>query len=283
MGTLYVVATPIGNLEDMSLRALRVLREVRLIAAEDTRHTRKLLAHYQIATRTISYHEHSALVRTAEILRVLVEGDVALVSDAGTPGVSDPGQPLVVAALRAGHQVVPVPGPSAAIAALVASGLPTDQFTFLGFLPRRSTERRAALTKVRPLEHTLILYEAPHRLLACLDDALAVLGDRQAAAARELTKVHEEVLRGSLSALRTQCAAGAGPRGEYTLVVEGASAGAIAAPNEPDRERARVRLAALLAAGWRTRDAANVVASELGMSRRDAYRLALEVAARNQL
>jgi 16S rRNA (cytidine1402-2'-O)-methyltransferase len=283
MGTLYVVATPIGNLEDMSLRALRVLREARLIAAEDTRHTRKLLTHYQIATRTISYHEHSAPVRTAEILSALVEGDVALVSDAGTPAVSDPGQALVVAALQAGHQVVPVPGPSAAIAALVASGLPTDQFTFLGFLPRRSTERRAALAKVRPLEHTLILYEAPHRLLACLDDALAVLGDRQAAVARELTKVHEEVLRGSLSALRTQCAAGAGPRGEYTLVVEGASAGATAAPDEPDWERARARLAALLAAGWRTRDAANVVASELGLSRRDAYRLALEVAAQGQL
>jgi 16S rRNA (cytidine1402-2'-O)-methyltransferase len=275
MGTLYVVATPIGNLEDITLRALRVLREVPLIAAEDTRHTRKLLNHFAIATRAVSYHQHSPAARVEAILAALAAGDVALVTDAGMPGISDPGQPLVAAVLAAGHAVVPVPGPTAVIAALAASGLPSDQFTFLGFLPRRSTERRQALRDVRALPHTLICYEAPHRLLACLDDLLAVLGDRPAALARELTKVHEEVQRGSLVLLRAEAAADGGPRGEYTVLIGGASSSAERA-DSPEAE-VRARLGVLLAGGVSTRDAARQVAEELGMPRREAYRLALEL------
>ncbi len=282
MGTLYLVATPIGNLEDISARALRILREVPLIAAEDTRHTRQLLNHFAIPTRAISYHEHNKLTRLDDVLAALATGDVALVSDAGTPAVSDPGQELVRAALAAGHRVVPIPGPSAVIAALIASGLPTDRFTFLGFLPRRSSERRAALAAVRDLPHTLVLYEAPHRLLASLDDLLTELGDRPAAVARELTKLHEEIQRGTLSELRQRSAAGSGPRGEYTLVVAGASAESAVPPAAAEpavvADRARPRLRALLDAGRGTRDAAAIVAEELGIPRRDAYRLALEVA-----
>jgi 16S rRNA (cytidine1402-2'-O)-methyltransferase len=277
MGTLYVVATPIGNLEDITLRALRVLREVPLIAAEDTRHTRKLLNHFAITTRALSYHQHSPAARVAAILTALATGDVALVTDAGMPGISDPGQPLVAATLAAGHTVVPVPGPTAAIAALAVSGLPSDQFTFLGFLPRRGVERREALQNVRALPHTLICYEAPHRLLACLDDLLAVLGDRPAALARELTKVYEEVRRGPLAALRAQVAAGSGPRGEYTVLVGGAPASSEHAA--PPEAVVRARLAVLLASGASTRDAARQVAEELGVARRDAYRLALELGA----
>ena len=282
MGTLYLVATPIGNLEDITLRALRVLREARLIAAEDTRRTRQLLSHFGIATPTISYHEHSPPARRDAVLAALALGDVAVVTDAGTPAISDPGQDLVRAALTAGYAVTPIPGPSAAIAALVASGLPSDQFTFLGFLPRRSAERRAMLERVRGEPRTLVLYEAPHRLAACLDDLLAVLGDREAAVARELTKLHEEWQRGTLTGLRER-GVGAHPRGEYTLVVAGASGASDAADAEltrPNEEIARERLAALLATGASTRDAAALVARETGLARRAVYQMALEMAQR---
>lgn len=281
MGTLYLVATPLGNLEDITLRALRILRESRLIAAEDTRHTRKLLNHFEITTPTISYHEHSGPVGIAIVLVALAEGDVALVSDAGTPAISDPGADLVAAALAAGYPVTPIPGPSAVITALIASGLPTDQFTFLGFLPRKTKERRALLASVRAAPRTLVLYEAPHRLRACLDDLLAVLGDRDACLARELTKLHEEWLRGTLTSLRAHYTREE-PRGEYTLVIAGAQD--TQRPEikvEPaEREKmARARLRALLTEGNSTRDAAAQVAGELGVSRREAYRLALDVAA----
>ncbi|HEV8193468.1 MAG TPA: 16S rRNA (cytidine(1402)-2'-O)-methyltransferase, partial [Ktedonobacterales bacterium] len=202
MSTLYLVATPIGNLEDITLRALRMLREVPVIAAEDTRHTRKLLNHFDITTPTISYHEHSGPAGLQTVLERLAHGDVALVSDAGTPAIADPGQDLVQAALHGGHTIVPIPGPSAVITALIASGLPSEQFTYLGFLPRRAAERRAMLESVRDGQRTLLLYEAPHRLHACLSDLHAVLGDRQACLARELTKVHEEFQRASLAQLR---------------------------------------------------------------------------------
>lgn len=281
MGTLYLVATPLGNLEDITLRALRILREARIIAAEDTRHTRKLLTHFQITTPTISYHEHSGPTGIATILAALAEGDVALVSDAGTPAVSDPGAELVSAAIAAGYPVAPIPGPSAVIAALIASGLPTDQFTFLGFLPRRSQDRRTLLSSVAGEPRTLVLYEAPHRLRACLDDLLAVLGDRDVCLARELTKVHEQWLRGTLSDLRARYAGQEEPRGEYTLVVAGATP-TTRTPNERPPEAvqatARERLSTLLAEGHSTRDAAAQVARELGMPRRDAYRLALDMA-----
>jgi 16S rRNA (cytidine1402-2'-O)-methyltransferase len=276
MGTLFLVATPIGNLEDITLRALRVLREVSLIAAEDTRHTRKLLTHFEIATPMTSYHEHSGPARTDALVTALATGDVALVSDAGTPLLSDPGQALVRAALEAGHAVVPIPGPSAAIAALVASGLPTDQFTFLGFLPRKSSDRRALLARFAQAPETLILYEAPHRLLACLDDALATLGDRNATLARELTKVHEEFRRGRLSALRAEYDHGEAPRGEFTIVISGAEPAVEQETEESLERRAIERIHALLASGVSVRETAVEVARLTGLPRRQVYRLALE-------
>ncbi|HEY7339630.1 MAG TPA: 16S rRNA (cytidine(1402)-2'-O)-methyltransferase [Ktedonobacterales bacterium] len=281
MGTLYLVATPLGNLEDITLRALRILREAHVIAAEDTRHTRKLLNHFSIATPTISYHEHSGPAGIAMVLAALAEGDVALVSDAGTPAISDPGADLIEAAVTAGYPVVPIPGPSAVITALIASGLPTNEFTFLGFLPRRSQERRALLLSVSHEPRTLVLYEAPHRLRACLDDLLAVLGDRQTCLARELTKVHEQWLRGTLSTVKARYSGQSEPRGEYTLVIAGASqASQSQTEEEPEALaiRARDRLRELLAAGNGTRDAAAIVARELGLSRREMYRVALELA-----
>ncbi|MCS7235992.1 MAG: 16S rRNA (cytidine(1402)-2'-O)-methyltransferase [Armatimonadota bacterium] len=221
-GTLYLVATPIGNLEDVTLRALRVLREVDLVAAEDTRQVRKLLDRYGIQQRVVSYHEHNERTRIPQLLGALRSGrSVALVSDAGTPVLQDPGYRLVRACAEAGIPVVPVPGPSAVTAALVASGLPTDRFAFLGFLPRRRQARRRSLEEVRDQRATLVLFESPRRLVDCLQDLLEVLGDRRAAVCRELTKVHEEVRRGRLSDLlrgvRDQPV-----RGEVTVVVEGA-------------------------------------------------------------
>ena len=188
MGTLYLVATPIGNLEDISARALRILRESSIIAAEDTRHTRKLLQNYNIQTSLTSYHEHSKPQKLSRLMSFLESGDVALVSDAGTPGLNDPGYELVRAALQNGHIVSPIPGPSAPIAALVASGLPTDTFLYLGYLPKKSSERRRLLAQVADQPHTLIILETPHRLLDALEELQENLGDRQVATARELTK-----------------------------------------------------------------------------------------------
>ena len=220
MGTLYLVATPIGNLEDISARALRTLRDVHLIAAEDTRQTRKLLAHFEIHTRMTSYYEQNKLSKLEAVLAALTEADVALVSDAGTPGLNDPGFELVRAVLEAGHRVSPIPGPSAPIAALVASGLPTDAYLYLGYLPRKSSERRTFLKRVADLPYTLICLETPHRLIASLTDLESMLGDRPAALARELTKLHEEIFRGKLSAARAHFTTNV-PRGEFTLVIAG--------------------------------------------------------------
>jgi 16S rRNA (cytidine1402-2'-O)-methyltransferase len=220
MGTLYLVATPIGNLEDMSPRAVRTLREVRLIAAEDTRVTRKLLTHFDLHTPLTSYFEHNKLSKLDKILTTLSKGDVALVSDAGTPTINDPGYELVMAALSAGHSICPIPGPSAPLAALAASGLPTDSFLYLGYLPRKSSERRALAGQIGNLSNTLIILESPHRLLAALKDLEFSLGDRQIAVARELTKVHEEIWRGSILAAIEHFTQNE-PRGEFTLVVAG--------------------------------------------------------------
>jgi 16S rRNA (cytidine1402-2'-O)-methyltransferase len=220
MGTLYLIATPIGNLEDISARALRLLREVSLIAAEDTRQTRKLLAHFDIHTPLTSYFEHNKLEKLSQIVSALQQGDVALVSDAGTPGLNDPGYELVRAALESGYPVSPVPGACAPVAALVASGLPTDAFLYLGYLPRKAIDRRRFLGQVSKLPYTLIFLESPHRLMSALEDVQAVLGSRQIAVARELTKLHEEIYRGSLEEAR-QHFAGQEPRGEFTLVVSG--------------------------------------------------------------
>jgi len=279
MATLFLVATPIGNLEDITLRALRILREASLIAAEDTRHTRKMLTHFDISTPLTSYHEHSGPARTEAVVAALSTGDVALVSDAGTPLLSDPGQALVRATLAAGHDVVSIPGPSAAIAAMVASGLPTDQFTFLGFLPRKSSARRALLARFAQAQETLILYEAPHRLLACLDDLLAVIGDRQATLARELTKVHEEFLRGRLAVLRADYAHGEAPRGEFTIVIAGAEPAVEQETEDTLERRAAQRIHTLLASGVSVRETAVEVARLTGLPRRRVYRLTLEVSA----
>ena len=272
MGTLYLVATPIGNLEDITARALRVLSEARLIAAEDTRQTRKLLTHFKIRTPATSYYEHNKIRKLGDILSELAQGDVALVSDAGTPGLNDPGYELVRAALQAGHRVSPVPGPSSPVAALVASGLPTDAFIFLGYLPRKSTDRRRLLAEVVDLPYTLIFMEAPHRLLPALQDLQATLGDRQIAAARELTKLHEEIFRGSLSAARQHFEAQE-PRGEFTLVIAGRP------EKGPTWDEAGLRgeLRQRLEKGDSPSQIAAELAVETGWPRREVYRLLLEI------
>jgi 16S rRNA (cytidine1402-2'-O)-methyltransferase len=222
MSTLYLVSTPIGNLEDLSPRAVRILNEVSLIAAEDTRRTAKLLNHFGINTPSTSYYDHNKGHKTEAVVDALAGGDVALVSDAGTPGLNDPGYLLVRAALEAGHTVSPIPGPSAPISALVVSGLPTDRFLYLGYLPRKSGERRRAIEEVRDLPYTLIFFETPHRMEESLQDLQDVLGNRQAAVAGELTKMFEEVFRGTLTEARVHFKEQPA-RGEYTLVIAGQS------------------------------------------------------------
>ena len=220
MGTLYLVATPIGNLEDMSPRAIRILREAILIAAEDTRHTGTLLKHFDIKTQSTSYFEHNKLSKLDFILEKLSQGDVALVSDAGTPAINDPGYELVKAALASGWDVRPVPGASAPIAALTVSGLPTDSFLYLGYLPHKAGDRRKAMEQVVNLSYTLIFFESPHRIVESLEDILSTLGDRRICVAREMTKMFEEYWRGNISGaieyFKSQPA-----RGEFTLVIEG--------------------------------------------------------------
>lgn len=220
MGTLFLVATPIGNLGDISPRALDTLRSVRLIAAEDTRQTRKLLTHFDLHTPLTSYYEHNKVSKLDVILNALAQGNVALVSDAGTPGLNDPGYELVQAALSAGYPVSPIPGPAAPIAALVASGLPTDRFLYLGYLPRKTAERHNLLAGIVKLPYTLVFLEAPHRVVESIGDLLTTLGDRPIAVARELTKLHEEIYRGSLRKALDHFSASP-PRGEFTLVVGG--------------------------------------------------------------
>ena len=274
MPTLYIVATPIGNLEDITLRALRVLREVALIAAEDTRTARKLLARHDIHTPLTSFFEHSRLQKLDYLLQTLAEQDVALISEAGMPGLSDPGYELIRAAIERGIPVVPIPGPSAITTALAVSGLPSDQFVYLGFLPRRPAERRRLLSAVAAEPRTLVAFEAPHRLLACLADIASILGEqRRLAVCRELTKAFEEVRRETaaeaLAHFRTMA-----PRGEFTLVIEGATAVSQAASLSPgDTAQVRERVASLVAAGLPRREALRQVARETGLPRRDIYRL----------
>ncbi len=273
MGTLYVVGTPIGNLEDMTLRAIRTLREVRLIAAEDTRSARVLLTHFDIHTPVISFFEHNQRARLASVLEALAVGDVALISEAGMPGLSDPGYLLVREAIAAGYPVTPIPGPTAAITALVVSGLPSDRFLFLGFPPRRSAERQRWLADVAREPGTLVLYEAPHRLCATLADVVAMLGDRQVAVAEELTKRFESVWRGEASAALAHFTAHP-PRGEFTLVI----AGAAAPLAEEAWPRARLEEAVdlLAAEGIAPATAARVLGRLTGLSRRELYQLILE-------
>jgi 16S rRNA (cytidine1402-2'-O)-methyltransferase len=271
MPTLYLVATPIGNLEDITLRALRVLREVSLIAAEDTRTTRKLLSHYGIRARLTSYHEHNKAAKIPHILDALRRADVALVSEAGMPGLSDPGYDLVAAAAEAGVPVVAVPGPSAVVAALAVSGLPTRQFAYVGFLPRRRGERRRLLSALATQTQTIVALESPHRLLASLSDLLAVLGDRRIAVCRELTKLHEEVFRSRISEAIAHFRE---PRGEFTLVLAGA-------PHPPEAvvptDTVLAELRHLRQQGVAPRQAVAQVAQQLGLPRRHVYRLWLQL------
>lgn len=272
-GTLYLCATPIGNLEDITLRALRILREVDLIAAEDTRHTRKLLSHYQIHTPLTSYHRHNAGKKGAYLLQLLATGQqIALVSDAGTPGISDPGTDLVVAALADRLRVIPLPGPSAGLTALIVSGLPTDAFAFEGFLPAARKARRDKLSALVYETRTLIFYEAPHRLLATLTDLREILGNRPLAAARELTKKHEEVVRGTVAEVEEHFRAQE-PRGEFCLILAGwdKETSKNVLPEEPALEPAE-HVAKLEAEGSVRKEAIRAVARAHGLSRREVYR-----------
>lgn len=270
--TLYIVPTPIGNLEDITLRALRILREVSLIAAEDTRTSRVLLDHYGITTPMISYHEHNKIARIEDVLSALEHGDVALISDAGTPGLSDPGYELIAACLRAEVQVVPLPGAAAAVVALVGSGLPTDRFTFLGFLPRKPAALYALLTEVKDEPHTLIAYESPHRLNDTLETLVAVLGqDRPICVAREMTKLYEEFFRGTAAEALTYFRE-APIRGEVTLVIGGNPQ-----PNPRwTEERVRAALRERVAAGESRSAAARAIAAESGWNKREVYALEAE-------
>lgn len=265
MASLFLVATPIGNLEDVTLRALRVLGEATLVLAEDTRHTRILLDRHGLSARPLSLHAHNEASRVGRVLEALGSGaDVALVTDAGTPLVSDPGARIVAAALEAGHDVVPVPGASAPIAALTASGLPAERFSFEGFLPRRHGERRARLEALRDRDETLVFFESPRRLAGTLTELVEVFGDRRACVARELTKIHEELARGTLAELAQRYAEGA--RGEVTLVVSGRPD---AEPASDEALDAAIRDA--LESGASARDVATAVARSAGRPKREVY------------
>jgi 16S rRNA (cytidine1402-2'-O)-methyltransferase len=265
MPTLYIVATPIGNLEDISLRALRTLREVELIAAEDTRQTKRLLATYDIRTPITSYHEHNKWTKLNHILHYLKEGDVALVSDGGMPGISDPGYELVMTANQEGISVVAIPGPSAITTALVVSGLPMDRFVYLGFLPRKINNRQRVLQSVVNEYGTVVVLESPHRLLAAFNDILLVLGDRRLAVCRELTKIHEEVFRGRISQAIQHFTE---PRGEFTLVIEG--------KGEQDKpsltEDIERQLHNMRSSGKTAKDTIIQVAGETGLSKKELYK-----------
>ncbi|MCR4393136.1 MAG: 16S rRNA (cytidine(1402)-2'-O)-methyltransferase [Dehalococcoidales bacterium] len=265
MPALYVVATPIGNLEDITLRAIRILKQVKLIAAEDTRETRKLLAAYNIQTPVTSYHEHNKLTKLEYILNQLQSGDVALVSDAGTPGISDPGYELIVAVSQRNIPVIPVPGPSVLITSLIVSGLPTDSFTYLGFLPHKTSGRRRILETICQEPRTLVFFESPHRLQDTLRDMLDILGDRKIAVCRELTKLHEEIFRGTISEAIQHFIL---PRGEFTIVVAGIQQ---AKKENEITSEIESRLATLRQSGINAREAISRLAEETGISRRKLY------------
>jgi 16S rRNA (cytidine1402-2'-O)-methyltransferase len=270
MPALYVVATPIGNLEDITLRALRILREVKLIAAEDTRKTKRLLTTYDINTPMTSYHEHNKRSKLNYILGRLEEGDVALVSEAGMPGMSDPGYELITAASERGVPVIPIPGASAVITALVISGLPTNRFTYIGFLPHKASARQNLLQSLSQEHGTIVALESPHRLLPALHDMLLILGDRKIAICRELTKLHEEVFRGTISQAINHFIK---PKGEFTLVIEG---------KEKDKpqwtEDIEKKLHSMYLAGVTAKEAIGKIAGETGLSRKELYRAWLKLA-----
>ena len=270
-GVLYIVATPIGNLEDITLRALRVLKEVDLIAAEDTRHTKGLLVHYDISTPLTSCHEHNEKAKAhALVVRLERGANIALVSDAGTPTLSDPGCRFVREAIKSGINVVPVPGPSALAAALSASGLEVDQFIFEGFLPAKKKERRERLRKLQDEKRVIIFYEAPHRLRESLQDLFEILGDREVVLGRELTKVYEEFIRGRLSQVRAE-ADRRELRGEMALIVGGAEK-----QEYPAEDRLVAEIQRLKTKGMRVKEIAEVLGEKYSYSKREIYRLALD-------
>jgi 16S rRNA (cytidine1402-2'-O)-methyltransferase len=272
-GTLYLVATPIGNLEDITHRALRVLREVELIACEDTRHTRTLLNHFGIEAKTLSYHEHNEHERAAELAARLAAGaSVALVSDAGTPGINDPGFRLVRACIERDIRVVPIPGATAFVSALVASGLPTDEFYFAGFLPPRRHARRLRLAALNAVAATLVFYEAPHRIADTLADARDILGEREAAVARELTKLHEEIARGRLTDLIARFSGLTPARGEMVLIIDRRRIDDAEETGDVQTTDIAALVAALEGEGLDQRAALKRAARELGLSRDEAYR-----------
>lgn len=274
MPTLYLVGTPIGNLEDITLRALRVLGEVALVAAEDTRTTGRLLRHYKIETPLISYHDHNKGQRTSELVERLATEDIALVSDAGMPGLSDPGYKLVAAVVAAGYTVSPIPGPSAAVTALISSGLPTDHFLFYGFLPRQKGARRKTLQELADFPYTLVFYESPHRLVATLADIQQVLGDGcTVVVGRELTKLYEEIWRGSPAGAMEHFGQ-AKVRGEVTLVVFNPAGSTTPLWDTPTIQTA---LHQAIANGASRKDAATTIAAQSGWRKRDVYALAIKL------
>ena len=271
LGRLYIVPTPIGNLEDITLRALRVLKEVDLIAAEDTRHTRHLINHFGIATPLTSYHEHNEREKAAPLVERIKNGtNIALVSDAGTPAIADPGFRLVAAAVAAGIEIVPLPGPSALATVLSACGLPNDRFLFEGFLPAKKSERRARLGALGEQTATLVFYEAPHRLRETLDDLQQSLGDRELVVAREVSKVHEEFLRGKMSQVAAELA-GREVKGEITLVVHGATGEA-----EVSHELLKAEIRRLTDERLGVKEIAELLGERFSVSKREVYRLTLE-------
>lgn len=276
LGILYLCATPIGNLEDMTYRAVRVLGEVGIIAAEDTRHTRKLLSHFDIHTRLISYHEHNKAERGPEIVQRLLAGeDVAVVSDAGMPGISDPGSDLVAQAIASGITVVPLPGANAALSALVCSGLDTTLFTFIGFLPKGKKKRRELIASLVTNPYTMVFYESPHHIKTTLSELSSAFGERPAVAARELTKKFEEFIRGTLASIEvhfSQC----DPRGEFTLIVGGQTEGQRSELVTEPLLSLSDGIAALMASGITKKDAIKAIAKERGLPKREVYQAALE-------
>ena len=271
-GVLYVVATPIGNLEDITLRALRVLKEVDRIAAEDTRHTQTLLNHYGITTPLTSYHEHNERSKVRSLIERLARGEnIALVSDAGTPAISDPGYRLVGAAIREKLSVVPIPGACAALAVLSASGLPSDRFAFEGFLPAAKQERKNKLQALKGETRTMIFYEAPHRLKESLEDLLQIFGDREISIGREMSKLHEEFLRGAVSAVLLQLAE-RDVKGELTLIVHGATV-----EFEIAEDQLKAEIGRLIAAGNGAKEISELIGGRYGLAKREVYRRVLEI------
>jgi 16S rRNA (cytidine1402-2'-O)-methyltransferase len=277
-GTLYLCATPIGNLEDMTFRAVRILQEVDVVAAEDTRHTRKLLTHFDIHTPLVSYHEHNKLGRGPELIERLLAGEsIACVSDAGMPGISDPGSHLAMLAIEAGITVTPVPGANAGLSALIASGLDTTEFHFIGFLSKQKKNRLETLARIKPIQGTLIFYESPHRLKDTLGELLDVLGDRNIAVARELTKKFEEFRRGTITELIAYYKEEA-PRGEFTLIVNGAGEEEARVEEETIDMTVEEELILLIENGTEKKEAIRQVARRRNMPKREVYQIALSLA-----